>query len=285
MHLWKHECLQAPRGAPVLAVDFDGTMAPGSAHAKLIDFLIAAGIIPALHDLHPPLREAFALYGPTHRDYLGCWVEAMFRAYTHTKLSRALLSEYARTFLPRIKDDHFAFSRALLEAAREAGYALVMITHGPLELMHPLAEAWGFHHAIANALEVDGQGFFTGRDGRLPVKDRDLCELVYAHGYSLSNSIAMGDTLTDLPMLRLASYALAVNPDARLRARLDQDRECAGVVRVTEVGGVVSFHRRWAAPVTSQPTCIEEQHIERVLPSVLAERVRESLTVKGVYVW
>jgi hypothetical protein len=181
--------------------------------------------------------------------------------------------------------DHFTFSRALLEAAREAEYALFMITHGPLELMYPLAEAWGFHHAVANALDVDEHGFFTELDSRLPVKDQDLLELVREHGYSLQGSIAMGDTLTDLPMLRLASYALAINPDARLRARLDHDRDCADIVRVTAVNGVVSFHWHWVAPVTSQPSCIEEQRLERVLPSALAKRVRDSLTAKGIYVW
>lgn len=281
MHLWKQDSHAIPRG-PLLVVDYDGTMAPGSAHEKLVEYLVKAGVLPDLGDICPEFAEARSSRRAHDPVYVTEWIRAIRLAYVQAQMTRTGLSAHAHVYLANIYADQHVFSRALFETAREAGYVLVMITHGPLEIMHLLAQKWGFHYAIANDLDVDHTGAYTGRERRFPIKDRDLQDLVVQEKLSLDGAVAMGDTMSDLPMLRLATYPIVINPDPVLRAHLDRDLDDGSyVARVTEVNGVVAASKRFAA--VRQPTSVTEVPLGSILPRVLVDGVRSRLTAQGVY--
>lgn len=286
MHIWDNPRKRPPIGAPIAAFDYDETIGRGVLHWKFAPYLANLGVIPHPHEVEG-IRQSFAHRQgrrQAYKNYEEQMIETVRALYADVGLSRTRLAEYAKDFVTNgaLLEEQYAFTRALFEVLDELGYALVLISLGPLELVHAIAERMGFHHAIGNIIETDEAGIFTGRDGRLPVKDEDLKELVKMHGYSFEGSAAIGDTAGDLKMLNLVSTSIAFNPKPGFRQVLDMDPANASVVRVVERAEVVTFTQSAASAKNEQPLLVERR-IEDVLPGLIAERIRPRLEGIGYY--
>jgi phosphoserine phosphatase len=115
-------------------------------------------------------------------------------------------------------------ARTLCRTLRRLGFTLAVVSGGFIEVVGPLAEELGIHHAHANRLEV--------RDGRLTgrvvgdVVDRAakaaaLRRFAAAEGLPLSRTVAIGDGANDLDMLAAAGLGIAFNAKPVVRAQAD----------------------------------------------------------------
>lgn len=286
MHLWTAE-EKPPRGSRVACFDFDDTCAPDSAHRKLVEHMVGQGLLPDLHDFDEVLQSSLRAFQRREQPrsvYDGHWVRVLNSTYVAARFTRAMLHEKARTFVSELLSDRFAFTTALFEALRDEGYALVMISHGPHELMHAIAKAFGFHHAIGNVMEVDADGVFTGVDGRVPVKHQDLRDIVDRFGYTMEGSIAIGDSVSDLGMLMAATHGIAFNPEPGLIRALAQAPRGMNIVRVTEVGHAIQITRP-VRSFTAQARLVYEYRIEEVFPPLIAAAVRKQLEARGYHLF
>jgi HAD superfamily phosphoserine phosphatase-like hydrolase len=99
-----------------------------------------------------------------------------------------------------------------------AGDFVVILSASPQELVEVVAAGLGVHRAVGSQAAVH-DGRFTGAlDGPFcygPGKvDRLAAEL---GSDALASAVAYADSASDLPLLRGAAEAVAVNPDRRLR--------------------------------------------------------------------
>jgi len=106
-----------------------------------------------------------------------------------------------------------------IETERNAGRYLLLVSNSIEPLAGAIARYLGFDGCIDTRLEtVDG--FCTGRiDGSIvygAAKVRLVREYAASAGLSLDNSVAYADHISDLPLLELASQAVAVNPCRKL---------------------------------------------------------------------
>ena len=109
---------------------------------------------------------------------------------------------------------------ALLDAHRQAGHRVCLLTASTPYVAVPLCERLGIEDWLATRLEVV-DGMFTGE----PVKP--LCfgagKIHWAaawareRGIDLARSFFYTDSITDLPMLEAVGSPVLVNPDRRLR--------------------------------------------------------------------
>lgn len=287
MHLWNNP-IKPPSGAPIAAFDYDETLGRGVLHWKFHPHLARLGVLPDPHE-DEELREALVRRrrrDQSYKHYEDRFIQLARQRYADVKISRAQLAEHAKAFVkaPEILEEQYAFPRALFQVLREQGYALVLISWAPLELLHPLAEIMGFHHAVGNIMESDEAGFFTGREGRLPVKENEIVLLVKEHGYTLDGSLAVGDSGTDLGMLKMVSTGVAFNPKPGLRKTLDTDMSCASILRVVERAEVITFTQN-ILNADSSTSRLEEVSLERALPKSLAVPLRSRLESIGYYLW
>jgi HAD superfamily phosphoserine phosphatase-like hydrolase len=242
--------------------------------------LAETGLIPDLYaDEGLRLtREAHERGEKTVREYDAHWVQVMHETYARSRLSRADFTARARVVAQELIDARFEFTWALFEAFREAGYAVILISQAPHELVHVLAELVGAHHAIGNVMETDGQGVFIGRDHRNPVKDEDARAVACEFGYDLARAFAVGDSINDIPMLRLARTAIAFNPGVEMLDALDKTR--SGALRVTEADGVIKalqVKRTYPAQASDLSPC----RITDYLPTAVAHSTLAKLTAIG----
>ena len=115
---------------------------------------------------------------------------------------------------------------ALIEQHREAGREVIIISSSGTEVVEPIGARLGVDLALGTQMEVvDGvySGeilFYAYGEGKADA----MRELSVSRGIDLSQSYAYTDSHTDLPMLEIVGYPVAVNPDAELR-RIALERE------------------------------------------------------------
>jgi HAD superfamily hydrolase (TIGR01490 family) len=112
-------------------------------------------------------------------------------------------------------------TRALAQLHLDAGQRVWLVTAAPVELGRVMAQRLGLTGAVGTVAEVcDGR--YTGRlVGDLmhgPAKADAINGLATMEGLDLARCAAYSDSINDIPMLSAVGHAVAVNPDAALRA-------------------------------------------------------------------
>jgi phosphoserine phosphatase len=112
-------------------------------------------------------------------------------------------------------------TRELTQMHLDAGQQVWLITATPYELAETIARRLGLTGALGTVAEsVDG--VFTGRlAGEIlhgTGKAHAVRSLAIREGLNLKRCTAYSDSYNDVPLLSLVGTAVAINPDARLRA-------------------------------------------------------------------
>jgi HAD superfamily hydrolase (TIGR01490 family) len=112
-------------------------------------------------------------------------------------------------------------ARSVVQAHREAGDVLAIVTGATAYAAGPLARELGIDHVVCSELEVDDAGRFTGRPiwplcyGRGKVeRSRRLAEEL---DFKLEEAVFYSDSITDLPLLEQVGTPVVVCPDRLLR--------------------------------------------------------------------
>jgi HAD superfamily hydrolase (TIGR01490 family) len=112
-------------------------------------------------------------------------------------------------------------TRALAQLHLDQGQRVWLVTAAPIEIAQIIARRLGLTGAMGTVAEhVDG--VYTGRlVGDLlhgPAKGEAIRALAGREHLDLARCTAYSDSYNDLPMLNVVGEAVAINPDARLRA-------------------------------------------------------------------
>jgi len=120
-----------------------------------------------------------------------------------------------------LKPNLYPGARDLIRTCVDKGHEVVLIS-GALEVVvHHLARHLGATGVIANKLEFKDRTA-TGKLLRPVVAGPNKALLVRDHararGYNLDECYAFSDSYSDVPMMSIVGYPVAVNPDRKLKA-------------------------------------------------------------------
>ena len=153
---------------------------------------------------------------------------AAFYAFSLAPLTRKPVAEWQpvlQRFVREVIAPRIApLAPALLERHRAAGDTLVITTATHRFITEPIAELLGIEHLLATEIEI-AQGRVTGQLLRANFQNgkvERLQEWMREHGAEAATITAYSDSHNDLPLLRFAQQAVAVDPDARLRAEAER---------------------------------------------------------------
>ena len=203
--------------------DLDHTLLNGDSDVLWCDFLIEQGLLE---------RESFAARNADmdaryRAGTVGVEEFANFYVGTLAGRTRAQWEPLRQQFLasvivPRIGKDAIHLVRHHLDADD-----LVVLTTATNRFITELTAGYlEIDHLIATEVEIEG-AHFTGRtEGTLNMREGKVVRLhtwLADIGYALSDfdSHAYSDSINDLPLLQAVQRAVAVDPDARLRAEAD----------------------------------------------------------------
>jgi len=210
-------------GMRLTLFDLDHTLLTGDSDVLWCDFLIEQGLLE---------RESFAARNADmdaryRAGTVGVEEFANFYVGTLAGRTRAQWEPLRQQFLasvivPRIGKDAIHLVKHHLDASD-----LVVLTTATNRFITELtADYLEIEHLIATEVELEDT-HFTGRTaGTLNMRQGKVLRLhtwLADIGYTLSDfdSHAYSDSINDLPLLQAVQRAVAVDPDARLRAEAD----------------------------------------------------------------
>lgn len=114
-------------------------------------------------------------------------------------------------------------AKALLDAHRNAGDQVVIVTATNDFVTRPIAQAFGVQELIAVQLATGADGWITGEIDGVPSmregKVTRVADWLRSRGldWTAVETTFYSDSMNDLPLLERVDHPVATNPDARLR--------------------------------------------------------------------
>jgi len=201
----------------IAVFDIDGTV-----YREGMSFIVAEELLtgPEFAEEAKTLAEARHIYkarGSTEAYwvYNKTILEVFKKVLRHT--TPAQLNEVITNLLKHKSDYCYAYTTQLIKQFKAEGRTLVAISGSIADIVEPFAKSVGFDYVVASRLEVK-DGAFTGErtSETKQGKDKILRDLASEHGLSLEDSIGVGDTHRDIPMLTVTEHPIAFNPNTAL---------------------------------------------------------------------
>lgn len=141
---------------------------------------------------------------------------SVFEGISEDRLVTLADDVFERVLRPKI----YPGARDLVRTSLDKGHEVILVSGALDVVVHHLAEYLGATGYIANRVEIKDR-FATGKLLRPVVAGPNKAHLVRDHaragGHDLDNCFAYSDSYSDVPMLSIVGYPVAVNPDRRLR--------------------------------------------------------------------
>ncbi|MBU1028645.1 HAD-IB family phosphatase, partial [Patescibacteria group bacterium] len=209
---------------PIAAFDLDGTIFRGSLLDKLTERLCRTGFIPNVFAMH--MVQLFIQQNERqipYRLYEEKLVRLLLAALRGKKQSE--LIKIANLVMADAAGQTYSFTTTLLAQLRQT-HDCIVVTAGMSETADDLAEYWGFQTCFSSVFEVKN-GLYTGGVASTVAHDKGQTlktRLTTANHTTLTGSIAIGDSRSDIPLLSEVEQPIAFNPDHELMNRAERER-------------------------------------------------------------
>jgi HAD superfamily hydrolase (TIGR01490 family) len=202
---------------PFAVFDIDGTLIRWQLYHLIVDKLAKEGALGP--DAHQKLHDARMVwkrreYAESFKAYEKALIEIYEQAIKNIKSSA--FDSYVLEVVEEYKDQTYVYTRNLVKELKAKNYFLLAISGSHHELVEQIARYYGFDDWQGTQYERKGEGFSGRKFVASLDKKRGLETMVAKHHLSYKNSLAIGDSASDAPMLELVEQPLAFNPDRSL---------------------------------------------------------------------
>ncbi|MBW3568650.1 HAD family phosphatase [Candidatus Parcubacteria bacterium] len=197
--------------------DFDGTLVRWQLYHAIVDQLAKAGWVDekSYRDVKDArLRWKTRESQDAFKDYEKRLIEC------YEKTLPKLTADKLESAINKVFDEHkqqvYVYSRNLLSELKDKGYFLIAISGSHREVVELIAKHYGFDDWVGTKYEKI-EGKFTGKY-QLAAAEKDIIlnKLIHEHDLKLEESIGVGDSESDIPMLELVENPIAFNPSEKL---------------------------------------------------------------------
>lgn len=197
--------------------DIDGTIFRSSLLIKLVEEFIEEGLFPqSTQSLYNEEYQRWLDRRGSYEDYINKVVDVYGANIKGIKLQDAM--DVAERLMIFHKNRVYKYTRDLINKVRKSHF-LLAISHSPYHIVEPFCRSWGFQKVYAVLYEVDENEIFTGNveyEDLIKHKDRILKRAMAKESLGMAGSIGVGDTESDIPMLKTVSRPIAFNPNRKL---------------------------------------------------------------------
>ncbi len=198
--------------------DIDGTVFRSSLLIRLVDELVAAQVFP------PNVQDGYASQHAAWMNREGtyeAYIEAVIAVFlTHIKgVHYGTVADIGRVVVSECSHRVYRYTRDLIAALKRDDFYLVAISQSPKSILDEFCREYGFDKVYGRMYEIGPTDRFTGAVEELHIIENkaNIVKRVLEHGsYTLTDSIAVGDTEGDIPMLELVKRPICFNPNRAL---------------------------------------------------------------------
>lgn len=198
--------------------DIDGTLIRWQLYHSLADTLARQGHIdPAVYQAMKDARMTWKRRQGA-KDSFRQYELQVIDVYETVlkKLSYSQFEGAVNAVFDEYKDQVYTYTRDLLKELKSDGYTLFAISGSQSEIVAKIASYYGFDDFVGTIYERSGAGFSGAKTIGSLNKDRTLRSLAKKHGIGFANSVGVGDSKSDIVMLKLVDIPIALNPEAEL---------------------------------------------------------------------
>lgn len=197
--------------------DIDGTLIRWQLYHAITDALARAGYTDK--STFQVAKEArMAWKRRASRESFKDYEKELIKAYEGVLLNLTPLQveQVAQAVFDEYKDQVYTYTRDLVKDLKKRGYTLLAISGSQLEIVTKIAEYYGFDDCVGTVYE-QSDGKFTGvvKVGSAD-KAATLEGLIARHNLTLDNSVAVGDSASDISMMEMVELPIALNPEKKL---------------------------------------------------------------------
>ncbi|MAZ56714.1 hypothetical protein CL653_02905 [bacterium] len=198
--------------------DIDGTIFRSSLLIELVDGLISAGHFP------PKAREGFQKEYIAWRNREGTY-ESYINATVNVFVSNlkglhyGSLADVGREVVAIQSKQVYRYTRDLVEKLKKQNYYVVAVSQSPKTILDDFCRNYGFDKVYGRMYELGPTDKFTGQvlsEEVMANKGNIIKRLLEEGEFTLDNSVAVGDTEGDIPMLDQVSMPICFNPNNTL---------------------------------------------------------------------
>jgi HAD superfamily hydrolase (TIGR01490 family) len=199
----------------VAIFDIDGTIFRSSLLIELVNRLAEEGVFPK------GTTAAFAREKLAWFDRKGDY-EAYISAVVGTfvaNIKGVLYADFARSaeeVVAEQKNRVYRFTRDLIRALKKKGYFLLAISHSPKGALDHFCKRLGFNKVYGMVYEIGPTDRFTGAvaDEHLILnKALIVNRALIKEGLTLTGSVGVGDTESDISFLEMGERPICFNPN------------------------------------------------------------------------
>ncbi len=233
-------------------IDLDGTLYRWSLYVELIEQLMRfQKALPAYFLASQAQRrnwEERAIHDDAYlSQYIHQWEERAITGLTDNELVLA-----SHEVLRKHKNRTYIFTRELVTVLKERGYHLVAFGGSPKLIVQELSKDWKFDEWFGADYVLDQRRVFAHDQSKAKRMEGEKFELtrgLLKNGALRDGSIAIGDTLSDWPILKQVEYPILFNPEQTLYLKARQ----TGMPVVWERKSVVTAYRTNPEAIGARP--------------------------------
>lgn len=202
---------------PFAVFDIDGTLIRWQLYHAIADELAKNGHIDA--QTYQKIKDARMVWKKrTHKEAFGAYQTELVIAYEKLllDLSVASFNKAAQAVFNEYKDQVYVYTRELIKKLKKDGYLLFAISGSQMEIVSKIASYYGFDDCVGTIYAHEKNKFTGSVTIHLGGKHVVLQELINRHHASLSGSVAVGDSASDISMLEMVETPIAFNPEKKL---------------------------------------------------------------------
>lgn len=225
--------------------DIDGTLFRSSLVVELVYIMIAVGLFPKR--LGKELERDYLAWVNRKASYGNFIAQVVGIYFNNIKgCKKADIDIISDRIIDEHKDKVYQFTLRLAKELKRRNFFLIAISGSPVDIVSKFASYFGFGKSFGNEFEIDASGVFTGR---LVDCDITKCKEKVLKNFledrreivDLKNMIVIGDTEIDIPILEMAAYPIAFNPNKGLAEYAKQKKWRVVVERKDVIYGINEF--------------------------------------------
>ncbi len=210
----------------VAIFDIDGTIFRSSLLIQIVERFLEEGIFKKGADARF-VREKIAWLDRkgSYEEYIQAVVTVFM-----SNLKGVAYKEFARIgaeVVAEQKDRVYRFTRDLVRDLKKKKYFLLAISHSPKGVVDHFCKQLGFNKVYGMVYELGPLDRLTGKvvDEHLILnKGVTTRRALLREGLTLTGSIGVGDTESDIPFLELVEKPICFNPNAKLFAHAKRNK-------------------------------------------------------------
>lgn len=202
----------------VAIFDVDGTIFRSSLLIEVIETMVQTGVFPA--EAQKAYARAYKKWSDrqgSYENYLKAMIDVFPKYIKGVKHSEYM--KVVKTVGQFHKNRVYRHTRALVKKLKKQKYYLLAISGSPFEVVREFCQGWGFDKMYGRIFEVDKNDRLTGRvlhENLIRDKAKTLLRAVKLEKLSLENSYGIGDSETDIPVMKIVDHPICFNPNKKL---------------------------------------------------------------------